>query len=181
MPRNRPPIVYLVGYRATGKSTVGRKLAAGLGWDWFDTDEQIQQLAGCTIAEIFRQQGERAFRDLESRVVQRLAQCKQAVVSLGGGAIIRDENRECVRQSGFVIWLRASLETIEQRLTADFKTESQRPNLTTAGGTDEIRQLLQQREPIYQQCSHVTIDTESKTVDEVVQSALAALKANQQQ
>ena len=173
-----PPLVYLIGYRATGKSTVARVMAEQLGWEWVDADQQIQQLAGNSIADIFREQGETVFRDLETQVVMDLSRKQHAVVSLGGGAVVREQNRKQVQTTGFAIWLRASLETIMARLAADPVTRSQRPNLTSVGGHDEVRQLLEARNPIYDECSHAVIDTDGKTIAEVVHDALGCLPNN---
>ncbi len=102
----------LIGYRGTGKSEVARLLAARLGWPWFDADEQIEAMAGLSIAEIFAAQGEAAFRDVESQVIARLAMQDRSVLALGGGAVMRPENRAAIGRQGQVVWLQATPETI---------------------------------------------------------------------
>ena len=163
----------LIGYRATGKSQVARLLAARLGWPWFDADEEVERRAGRTIARIFADQGEQAFRDLESAVVEELAQRTRAVIALGGGAVMRAENRAAIAGQGRVVWLTASPETILRRIEADEGSTSRRPNLTAAGGITEIIATLEARKEIYRQCAHLVVDTQDKTPAEVAEAILA--------
>jgi shikimate kinase len=167
--------IYLIGYRGTGKTTVAALLAERLGWPWHDADEEIERRAGCTIAEIFARSGEPGFRDLEAIVVAHLASLPQAVVSLGGGAILREENRRVIAGTGKTVWLQANVETIERRITADASTSQRRPNLTAQGGIEEIRRLLAAREPAYRQCAHITVNTEKKSPAVLADEILAAL------
>ncbi len=163
----------LIGYRGTGKSQVARRLAERLGWPCFDADEEIETRAGKSIAQIFADEGEPAFRDWEAKVVAALATHEQAVLALGGGAVMRPENRAAIAPQGRVVWLTASAETIWQRMQADTATASRRPNLTATGGITEIIATLAEREPVYRQCADLTVDTENKTPDEVADAILA--------
>lgn len=160
-------ILSLIGYRGTGKSTVGRLLAERIGWSCVDADERIEQAAGKSIQAIFAEGGEPAFRDWESRVVAELCQQDKTVLAWGGGAILRAENREWICAAGPVVWLRADVATIDQRVNFDPSTQSRRPNLTTAGGRQEIENILAQRTPLYQQCADFQVDTEGMTPLEV--------------
>jgi shikimate kinase len=153
--------IFLIGYRGTGKTTVARLLALRLGCDWVDSDVEIELRAGKSIAEIFADDGEPAFRDLESRVLADLAKRKGTVIALGGGAILREENRKAI-SGGVAIWLKASPATIVKRLAADPATRAQRPALTARGGEAEVIELLAQREPIYKQCANLEVDTEGQ-------------------
>lgn len=166
----------LIGYRGTGKSTVARLLAARLGWAWVDSDAEIEREAGATIAEIFAREGEAGFRDREAAVVARLLENDNRVVALGGGAVLREESRQSLAAAGRVVWLRATAETIHQRLSADPSTVTGRPNLTASGGMPEIRDLLQRREAIYQQCADLEVDTENKDPAAVANEILFRLK-----
>jgi shikimate kinase len=152
----------LIGYRGTGKSTVARLLAERLGWPWADSDSVIEAEAGATIAEIFAREGEAGFRQREADTVAHLLAGGGQLISLGGGAVLRPETRQRMAASGRVVWLTATAETIHSRLAADPATVTARPNLTLAGGLPEIRELLAQRQPVYQQCSDFTVDTENK-------------------
>lgn len=165
--------LFLIGYRGTGKSTVARLLAEHLNLTALDADEELERRAGQTIAEIFAGGGEQAFRDLESRVVADLAERENLVLALGGGAVLREENRRAIRGRGTVFWLRAGVETIERRIAADAATSARRPNLTAAGGQAEIRELLALREPLYRALADHEIDTEGKMPVQVAQEIAA--------
>ncbi len=169
----------LIGYRGTGKSQVARLLAERTGWPWLDTDDQIETLAGKSIAQIFSQEGEEAFRDWEARVVADLATRRHFVLALGGGAVMRTENREAIATQGRVVWLTASPETIWRRIRTDAATAGRRPNLTAAGGISEIVATLRAREPIYRQSAHLVIDTEAKTPADVADAILAKWKLSE--
>ncbi len=169
---------FLIGYRATGKSSVGRALAMKMNTPFVDSDDEIERRAGKSIAAIFSEDGEPAFRDLEVAVITDLAANRSGVVSLGGGAILREEVRRVIA-AGFVIWLKASPETITQRISQDAASAERRPRLTTHDADDEIRLLLAQREPLYAACADVAIETENKATAQVVDEAFAALLKNQ--
>jgi shikimate kinase len=166
----------LIGYRGTGTSTVGQWLGLQLGWDWVDSDVEIELCAGKSIAEIFDEIGEAGFRDVESECLARLCTRTRTIVAVGGGAILRGENRNALRAAGHVVWLRASPETIHQRLEADDTTVRRRPHLTRTGGLPEIHDVLTQRTPIYRECADLEVDTEGKTPKEVADEIIARLK-----
>jgi shikimate kinase len=178
-------IVSLIGYRGTGKTTVGMLLAERLGWKCMDTDEQIQERAGCSIRQLFEQQGEAAFRDLESAVIAECVRGHRVVLSLGGGAILRSENRQRLSVAGPVVWLMAEPSVIRQRLQADPRSWTQRPALLAAdsgpassgspAAADEIDRVLAERLPIYESCADVRVATDDKTPTEIVEAILAAL------
>ncbi len=165
----------LIGYRATGKTTVARLLAEQLGWEWIDADVEIERRAGKPIAQIFAEDGEPAFRDLEARVISELCQRPRLVLAAGGGAPLREESRKAMRDNGQVIWLKALPETIHVRMTGDQTTATRRPNLTSLGGLEEIVQLLSQREPIYRESAHLEVDTEGKSPQAVTAEILERL------
>ena len=159
--------LFLIGYRGTGKSIVAQRLALKLGWEWVDADVEVELCAGKSIAEIFADDGEEAFRNLEEAVVKQLCERQSQVIALGGGAVLRAETRQRIRKSGSVVWLIATPATIAVRLAADPTTATRRPNLTSHGGLVEIEQVLGQRSPIYQSCADFTVDTENRTAQEV--------------
>ncbi len=155
--------ITLIGYRATGKTTLARLLAERLGWDWIDADVEIERRAGKNIALIFAEDGEPAFRDLEAAVIRDLCKREKLVLAAGGGAPLRPESRRAMTESGKVAWLQASPETIFARMTGDPTTVQRRPDLTNKSGLDEIVHLLAQREAIYREAADFAIDTEAKT------------------
>lgn len=167
--------IHLIGYRGTGKTSVAELLAARLGWAWLDADVELERQAGRTIAEIFAAEGEGAFRDLESQVLRELCQRDQIVLGVGGGGVLREENRAVLQASGRVVWLQASPEAIYQRIQQDPTTASRRPNLTSMGGLAEVERLLEVRTPIYRQAAHLAVDTEGKSPAEVADEILARL------
>src|SRR5690349_2529590 len=131
--------IVLVGYRGSGKTTVGRRLADRMWLKFADSDEEIVKRAGKSIKEIFEQDGETKFRELEASVVAELCGRTDDVVSLGGGAVLREENRKAIRGAGNkVVYLRCEPEVLYQRITGDAATAANRPNLTAAGGLDEV-------------------------------------------
>ena len=166
----------LIGYRGTGKTTVARLLAGKLAYDWVDADVEVEFRAGKSIATIFEESGEQAFRDLESAVVADLCQRERTVLALGGGAILREENREQIAKCGNVVWLQASAEAIGERILGDPTTAQRRPNLTNRGGRTEIEQMLAQREPIYRACATLEVDTEDKDPAEIADEIVAAIQ-----
>lgn len=155
--------IILIGFMGTGKTTVGQALASDLEWTFVDTDQEIVRLAGKPIPQIFAEHGEAHFRDLESQVVQRIMADEQQVVSTGGGAVLRSENREAMLSGGLVVALTADAETIIARVSGD----ANRP-LLAGDATSKVRKLMQEREGAYD-FAHVSIDTSGKDVEEILQ------------
>ena len=155
--------VYLIGYRGCGKSTVAGILADLLGWSTADSDDEIEILAGKTIAEIFADDGEAGFRKWESTVIEALAMLDKTVIALGGGAVLAETNRDRMADSGKTVWLKISAETSWKRIASDEKSASQRPNLTQTGGIEEIEQMLEVRTPIYESCADLVVEADLPT------------------
>jgi shikimate kinase len=167
--------LFLIGYRGSGKTTVAAALANQLGWPWIDADEELERRAGKTIRQIFAGGGESAFRDLESAVVAELARLEGHIIALGGGVILREQNRQAIAGRGKVIWLQAAPEVLMSRIQSDATTAARRPNLTGAGGLAEIRSLLAERTPLYAACADLTIHVEDKTPPEIARQIIAEL------
>lgn len=170
--------IFLIGYRATGKSTVARKIAATLGLECVDSDALITQAAGMTIAEIFGAETEEGFRDRESEVVARITLGDNQVIALGGGAVLRPENRAVIRNQGAIVWLQASVDSVCERLTEDSQTKSQRPPLTTHDLHAEVSELMERRREIYVDVADFAVDTESLDAAEVAREIIATLFAS---
>jgi shikimate kinase len=168
--------IVLIGYRCTGKTTLGRLLAEKLGWPLVDTDTLIQQRAGKSIKEIVAAGGWPAFRRMECEVIADVAAGDRQVISAGGGAILDEGNRKALRAGGHVVLLTASPETIWERMKADPKTLAERPNLTDAGGIAEVRKVLADRRAAYQAACHHEAPTDRLLPDEAVARILAWLK-----
>lgn len=157
----RSPL-FLIGYRATGKTTTARLLAELLGWDWLDADQVLEARHGKTIKQIFAEEGEAGFRDKEASLLEELCRCQRQVIATGGGVILRPENRSKLAAAGRVVWLTADAATLWQRIAGDTTTAERRPNLTV-GGLAEVEQLLQAREPYYREVAHLIVDTAKQT------------------
>jgi shikimate kinase len=179
VPRSASPLV-LIGYRGTGKTTVAQQLALRLGREWIDADVEVELRAGKSIAAIFADDGEAAFRDLEAQTLADLLTRERIVLAAGGGAVLREANRHLLVERARVVWLQASVETILARVAADSATAARRPNLTTGGGPAEVVQLLAQREPLYRQCAEAAIDTENKSPGEIAAEIINRLKLSPQ-
>lgn len=171
-------VIALIGFRGTGKTTVARLLAEQLGYGWIDVDDEIEIQAGKTIAAIFEEAGEGVFRELESTLVASLCDRKKTVLALGGGAVLREDSRNCIAQCQAVVWLTASASAIERRISADPTTGTRRPNLTNHGGRTEIEVLLEQREPIYRACATLEVDTEDRAPAEIAAEIAARLSSS---
>ena len=161
--------IVLIGYRGTGKSTVGKLLAARLGRELVSTDAEIVKRAEHPIPEIVAQQGWDYFRDLESDICKELASRDQLVIDTGGGAILRAQNVEVLKKEGTLFWLTASVETIAKRIGGD----NQRPSLTgTKSFIDEIQDVLRERTPKYRAAADHIIMTDNRSIDQLVETLL---------
>ena len=164
--------IVLIGYRGTGKSTVGRLLASRLGRQLVSTDAEIVKRAQRTVPEIIAQEGWEYFRDLESDICRELADRDQLVIDTGGGVILRTQNIEALKKNGTVFWLTASVETIANRIGSD----NQRPSLTgTKSFVDEIHEVLQERVPKYQAAADHVIATDHRSINQLVETVLALM------
>ena len=164
--------IVLIGYRGTGKSSVGKVLAARLGRELVSTDEEIVRRAGRSVPEIVAQQGWEHFRDLESEVCQYLANRDQLVIDTGGGAILRQKNVEVLKRNGKLFWLTASVESIAARIGSD----TQRPSLTGIKSfTEEIEDVLRERIPKYRAAADKLIPTDNQSIDHVAQAILSQI------
>jgi shikimate kinase len=164
--------IVLIGYRGTGKSTVGRLLASRLGRQLVSTDAEIVKRAQRTVPEIIAQEGWEYFRDLESDICRELADRDQLVIDTGGGTILRTQNIESLKKNGTVFWLTASVETIAKRIGSD----NQRPSLTgTKSFVDEIQDVLQERMPKYQTAADHVIATDHRSINQLVETVLVLL------
>jgi shikimate kinase len=163
--------IFLCGFMATGKSSVGKQLAAALHWEFLDMDALIESEAGMSIPDIFSSRGEAAFRAMEARMVERLTGRTDCVIATGGGAIVNQENLKIMKRCGVVVTLAADIQTILER---SGKADT-RPLLQTADRLERIRTLMEQRAPFYAQAD-IVLDTSSLTIDEVVNDLLDRLQ-----
>ena len=167
----------LIGYRGTGKSTVGRMLADHLNRPFLDADLEIESRAGRSISSIFTECGEPGFRDWEERTLVDLAGAfPDAILATGGGAILRPSNRALLARFGLVVWLRAEPAELARRIEADQASAASRPALTAAGTVAEIAQVCNARQALYAAAADAAVDTQGKTPAEVAEQILALWK-----
>ncbi|MDR2761715.1 MAG: shikimate kinase [Planctomycetaceae bacterium] len=167
----------LVGYRATGKTTVASILSDRFLIPAIDSDKEIEREAGKSIAEIFASCGEIVFRDMEESIISRLLlRGDSMILSTGGGVILRESTREKLRLSGKVVWLQASPEIILGRMQADSKSKTTRPSLTSLPPLDEIIELLEKRKSLYEQVSTISINTDNLTPTQIADQCEKFLK-----
>ncbi len=159
--------IVLTGFMGTGKTEVGRILSRKLGYVLVDADTEIEKEQGMTITDIFKQYGEPKFRDIEADVIRRLSEMENAVISTGGGAVLRQDNMDNLRKNGVVICLTASPETILKRTS----NNNDRPLLQVEDPLKKIKELLEFRKPYYEKAD-IMIDTEGKSPIEVAEEII---------
>src|ERR1700720_4104459 len=164
--------VVLVGMMGTGKSTVGRRLSGRLGLPFLDADIEIEAAAGMSISDIFETHGEPHFRDGEARVIARLLDSGPAVLATGGGAFMREETRNRIRDKAVSIWLKADADVIMKRV----KRRADRPLLQTADPAATIGRLIEEREPVYRHAD-ITIWSRDVPHEKIVDECVEALHA----
>jgi len=167
MPSSDQWNLYLIGYRASGKSTVAPLLANRLSLACIDTDRLIEAELTEPIASYFASHGESAFRQIESKIVVEVSNRSHQVVSLGGGAVLAPVNQEAIRRSGKVVWLECPPAILAERLTKDQNQGAYRPSLTGLGVTQEIESVLKQREAVYRELADLVIDAGAKSPDQI--------------
>ena len=152
-----PKNIVLIGFMGSGKSTVGRELHHLLGYPLVDMDQVIEQRAGKSIPEIFAENGEELFRDMETNLLEELTEphAPRRIISTGGGVVGREQNRKLLRHLGYVVWLNAPLHVILDRTSRN----RDRPLLHTADPAARIEALMDARNPLYQNSAHLKIET----------------------
>lgn len=165
-------MLILIGLPGSGKSTVGRQLARRLGLPFSDSDHVIEQRLGCSIREYFEREGEAAFRDLEESVLDELTAEHNAVLSTGGGSVLRPANRQRLRERGQVIYLRSTPDDIFRRVRHD----SSRPLLQVKDPMARLRELFAERDPLYRETAHFVIETGRPSVPTLVNMVLMQLE-----
>ena len=164
----QPTSIFLIGMMASGKSTIGRALARTLGWPFFDVDREIEKRSGVAISTIFDMEGEAGFRTRESQMMAELTEKPGVVVAMGGGAPMFEVNQTLLKR-GFVIELRSSVSDILERTRRD----TSRPLLQTEDRERRIRDLLQERGPVYASVADVFVITTRTNPERVVERILA--------
>ena len=163
--------IILIGPMGSGKSTIGQLIAQRLDRDFVDSDHYIEEKTGVDIPRIFDIEGEEGFRLRETRALKELTQREDLVLATGGGSVTREENREMLRASGFIIFLDTSVNQQLERLKHDKK----RPLLQTENPRERLEALLADRKPIYQELADLRIPTDRKFARKVANEIIPQL------
>jgi shikimate kinase len=169
-----PKNLVLIGFMGSGKSTVGRELHQRLGYPLVDMDQVIEQRMGKPITAIFTEDGEEAFREIESNLLAELIEpsAQRRIISTGGGIVARAENRALLRQLGYVVWLRAPLTVILERTGKN----RERPLLQTDDPVARIEALMAVRKPFYKETAHLSIETVGLSCGEIATGILESAR-----
>ena len=163
--------VVLVGLMGVGKSTVGRRLAALLNWDFVDADDEIEEAAQRSVGEIFEEFGEAYFRDGERRVIARLLEESSGVIATGGGAFVDPETRSLILERGVSVWIDCDIETLVERTGR----RDTRPLLKTGDPREILTRLLEERRPFYSQ-AHIRVESRDGPHMQTVMQILEAIE-----
>jgi shikimate kinase len=167
--------IILIGYRGSGKSTVGSRLAARLQMKFVDTDDLIESEER-HISDIVKSKGWDYFRRLEKTVIEEISKGDHLIIAPGGGAVLDIDNINALKRNGFIIWLKADQETLLKRIQRDQGSSTRRPTLTGKGILEEIEETISERGPFYEKASEIQIDTSALDVEAVVEEILTVLK-----
>ena len=153
--------IFLIGYRGSGKTSVGSYLSDIIGWPYVDTDFLLVKELGMNISEIVDKKGWDFFRKKETNVLKKLCKNDKQIVATGGGIVLNQENRVNMKKSGKIIWLKATFSTVKKRILLDCKTKDFRPSLTSKKIDEEIKETLLLRKPYYRKTMDFSIDTDN--------------------
>jgi shikimate kinase len=159
--------IFLIGYRCTGKSCVGKTLASAIGWTFVDADTELVRENKMTINDMVERHGWSFFRDQERRIIKKLCTLDRRVVATGGGAVLDPKNIAGMRRNGVVVWLKASPETVKRRILQDKQSKALRPALSAKGLIEEIEEILSLRTPLYESAMDFFIETDDRDIDGV--------------
>jgi shikimate kinase len=151
--------IVLIGYRCSGKTNSGKIVAEKMGRGFMDADSMIEERVGCTIEEIANMEGWERFRGLEKELIKELSRMDNLVIATGGGAVIDEENVINLKKNGFVVWLKAGIDIIKERMEKDELSGISRPSLMGEDPVEEIRKVLEIREPLYRKAMDFELDT----------------------
>ncbi|MCI8993551.1 MAG: shikimate kinase [Eubacterium sp.] len=164
-------MVYLIGFMGSGKSTVGSLAAKMGGVPFLDTDRIIEKEQEKTVADIFQEKGEAHFRELETQVLKQLSEKKKGIVSCGGGIVLKEENIRIMKESGFLICLKAAPATILERV----RYSTGRPKLNGHMNLEYISAMMDERQPFYDRAKAIVLETDTKSVRELAKEILKFL------
>jgi len=167
--------LFLIGYRCTGKTTIGKAIAAAIEWSFVDADTLLVRECGKPIKEIVDTEGWDAFRRMERSTLKQICTADRQIVATGGGVVLDKANIKAMKTSGMVIWLGATAETIQKIMLHDKNTGNFRPALTDKGRMEEIEDLLLKRNPYYKSAGDFSIHTDNVPINEITQTIIDKL------
>lgn len=162
-------IIFLIGFRGAGKTTVGRQLAERLGFAFLDTDTLICEQKGATVNAIVEAEGWEGFRSCEQEILRGLGEQKRCVIATGGGAILHRHLWPPLKERGHVVWLTADPDILCQRIVADSNSAASRPSLSGKEVGAEVREILAVRDPLYRETADIVVDTGRLSVPEILE------------
>jgi len=167
--------IVLIGYRGSGKSRVGRRLASRMGSKFIDTDDLIESKEG-KISDMVKSRGWDYFRAIEKRMIEEISREDNLVIALGGGAVLDADNVVNLERNGLIVWLKADSEVLRKRMTEDHRTFVSRPTLTGKGTVEELEEVMAYRNPFYEKAAKIQFDTSSLDVEAVAEKIVTILK-----
>lgn len=159
--------IVLIGYRASGKTSVGRRVAELLGYSFYDTDEVVMKSAGKTIRQIVAEGGWPLFREIERNAIAGISVSDRCVVAFGGGAVLDEDNVKCFSENSLFLWLKADVDTVLNRMKEDGKNDERRPPLSGGSSWEEVTATLRSREEVYRKHANFIVDTGNRSIQEV--------------
>ena len=169
--------LFLIGYRCTGKSSVGRSLSEKLGWAFIDTDSLLVTEQRMSIKEIVGAYGWESFRQMEHVILKNVCTSDGQVVATGGGVVLNEDNVMLMQKSGKIIWLKARFGTIKARMLQDKDSQAFRPALTLSDSILEIEETLSARKPFYKSAMDLFVDTDDLTIRAITDSIMEKIRS----
>ncbi len=168
--------VVLIGYRCSGKTSIGRLIAHKLGRRFVDTDDLIIKRSGSSISEMVNKSGWQYFRDMEKAVIEEISTEDNLIIATGGGSVTIESNMENLKSNGFIVWLDADIDTLKKRLKGDDTSPESRPSLTGNDPVDETFGVMEKRRPLYMKACNLKIDTSKMNINDAADMVIERLK-----
>ena len=159
--------IVLIGYRCSGKTEVGKILARELEKDFLDTDELIEDNAGCSIETIISRDGWNHFREIEKSLIEKVSRRNNLIIATGGGVVIDEDNVKNLKKNAWIVWLNGESEVLRERMDKEQRSGKIRPSLTGEDPLEEIKQVMDVRIPLYEKTANFVVDTSTVTSAEV--------------
>lgn len=159
--------IVLIGYRCSGKTEVGKILARELEKDFLDTDELIEDNAGCSIEAIISRDGWNHFREIEKSLIEKVSRRNNLIIATGGGVVMDEDNVKNLKKNAWIVWLNGESEVLRERMDKEQRSGKIRPSLTGKDSLEEIKQVMDVRIPLYEKAATFVVDTSTVTSAEV--------------